>query len=186
MAGQLTEYLTDSRVRGNHPQGWRVSALESGRRAAFRPHRLSIRYSVEDGHEFSDPVISSSVKRSLLGTLIYGKQQEYELDDRTLAHVKVVVTARLRKRESFFLSWTRRGGSGPASVSLWIAPSVPLVFRFSTAEQEKLSRRWIESLMRLSYAEHSLVITPEDEVFAPPAGSASPTAERKLSGPQPG
>ena len=99
-----------------------------------------------------------------LGTLVYSRYQEYEFDYRTLAHLRVVIAARLRRRESFFLVWTRRDAHGSSSISLWITPSVPLVFRFPEGEGERLSRRWIEQLMRSPSVNRDLVVMPEEGI----------------------
>ena len=40
-----------------------------------------------------------------MGTLYYA-DQAIEMDDRTLAHLKVAVVTKLRRGESFTLSWT--------------------------------------------------------------------------------
>lgn len=108
-----------------------------------------------------------------MGTLSYGKKQRYEFDDRTLEHLRVVITARLRKRESFFLTWTPCDGRS-SPVSLWITPSVPIAFLSSSRERVVLSRRWVEQLMRASYSEHGLVLMPEP---AADQGSLSRGAE---------
>jgi hypothetical protein len=39
-----------------------------------------------------------------MGFLTYGGVQEYEFDDRTLAHLKVAITIKLRRQESFLMS----------------------------------------------------------------------------------
>ncbi|MBK0419637.1 hypothetical protein JD276_11395 [Leucobacter sp. CSA1] len=96
-----------------------------------------------------------------MGTLIYGRSLKFEFDDRTLEHVKVVVLARFRKRESFLLSWTQRDARGKGSMSVWISPDIPLGFQFEGDARGPLSREWIEALTKLSYTNQGLVIVPE-------------------------
>ncbi|MBO1902714.1 hypothetical protein J4H92_12230 [Leucobacter weissii] len=96
-----------------------------------------------------------------MGTLIYGGSSRFDLDDRTLEHVKVVVVARLRKRESFMLSLPQRGPFAVGSSSVWISPDVPIGFQFSSSRAGPLSRRWIQALMAMSYAPGGLAVVPE-------------------------
>ncbi len=48
-----------------------------------------------------------------MGTLIYGHGDlTVDFDDRTLAHLQVVIGTKLRRRESFLLSWSDDGQDG--------------------------------------------------------------------------
>ncbi|MFD3444536.1 hypothetical protein ACFDTO_08055 [Microbacteriaceae bacterium 4G12] len=50
-----------------------------------------------------------------MGTLFYGASRlEVTFDDRVLAHLQIVMTSKLRRHESFMLSWSvdRTDGSG--------------------------------------------------------------------------
>ena len=102
-----------------------------------------------------------------MGTLIYGKSQRYEFEDRTLEHVRVVIAAKLRRKESFFLTWTPDGAGRLGAVSLWISPEMPIAFQFSGTVQGPLSREWIAALTRLSYSDRGLVVVPERAVRGP-------------------
>lgn len=96
-----------------------------------------------------------------MGTLRYGRRQQYEFDDRTLEHLRAVIVARLRRKESFFFSWQRRGGGHADDVCLWITPTIPIAFEFDSAERVRLSRAWVQMLLRSSYSEQGLVLAPE-------------------------
>ncbi|WP_437440952.1 DUF7882 family protein [Rathayibacter oskolensis] len=48
-----------------------------------------------------------------------------------LAHVKLALTAKLRRQESFLLSWPIAADQGSGRMSLWMAPTLPLQFQFS-------------------------------------------------------
>ena len=96
-----------------------------------------------------------------MGTLIYGRTQEYDFDERTLEHLRVVITSRVRKNESFFLTWTAQRHRQTVTTSLWISPAVPLVFSFSSDTRVPISREWLQQLIRSSYSSQGLVIMPE-------------------------
>ena len=63
-----------------------------------------------------------------MGTLHYGAPPaSYDLDDRTLAHVELVVVAKLRRNESFALTLDGKGGKRS---TLWINSAATLRFDF--------------------------------------------------------
>ncbi|WP_345752271.1 DUF7882 family protein [Microbacterium rhizophilus] len=80
-----------------------------------------------------------------MGRLIYDHiGPAVEIDDRTLAHLKVVVTAKLRRHESFTLSWKRPDEFGRTTV--WIHPTIPVQFDFDGPEPTDLNRKWLQQL----------------------------------------
>ncbi len=53
--------------------------------------------------------------------------------------------------------------------SLWISPSIPLVFHFYGGKAPQVNRRWIEELMNEASAPHGLTVVPE------PSADTAPT-----------
>ncbi|MFS0733928.1 hypothetical protein ABC304_03330 [Microbacterium sp. 1P10UB] len=74
-----------------------------------------------------------------MGMLYYGDRAEpIEFPDALLAHLKVVITTKLRRKESFTLGW-RHTITDPAGRStLWLQESIPLRFVFTSVEAGKL------------------------------------------------
>lgn len=97
---------------------------------------------------------------------MYGPTHEYELDDRTLAHLKVTVSMKLRRQESFFISWVNPVEKGSGRVSLWVSPSIPLIFRFSGNTSPELNTVWLEVLNEFSHSARGVVLTSEAEAEA--------------------
>ena len=56
-----------------------------------------------------------------MGQLIYGAGTAYDMDDRTMSHVKIAVGIRLRRQESFYLTWSVPQSQGSGRVSLWLS-----------------------------------------------------------------
>ncbi|MEA9985708.1 MULTISPECIES: ATP-dependent DNA ligase [Subtercola] len=82
-----------------------------------------------------------------MGMLTYGSPgTDLHFDDRLLAHLQAVITAKLRRDEKF--GFTCSAGDGGGYVSVWVHPAIPLVFRFDGAERPTLNRAWIEALMQ--------------------------------------
>jgi len=96
-----------------------------------------------------------------MGALIYDGN-EVDFDDRLLAHLHVVIMQKLRRGESFCMSWRDRNDTGGRN-SLWLHPSIPLYFRFFGSKQPVINREWIQILVLASNSPQGLVVTPEPE-----------------------
>ena len=83
-----------------------------------------------------------------MGTLYYGGQDmAIHIEDRALAHLKVVIATKLRRNESFTLSWRHHDhDEAPGRSTIWLHPAIPLLFVFDEPEPPELSRAWIEDL----------------------------------------
>lgn len=93
-----------------------------------------------------------------MGTLIYGNAGvEMSLDDRALHHVRVVVLAKLRRGESFALTWENDQGQH----MMWLHPAIPLFFSFAGTGHPPLNRAWVDELMRTANSANGLEIVPE-------------------------
>jgi hypothetical protein len=105
-----------------------------------------------------------------VGTLIYGgSAMEIGIDDRALAHLQIVVGARLQARERFFLSWRDHSDVGSGRSAVWIDPSVCLVFRYSDARPVRINRAWLDALSASDNGSGTLILVPEPGVTATPA-----------------
>jgi hypothetical protein len=105
-----------------------------------------------------------------LGKLIYGNSGlEVEFDDRALAHLQVVIGAKLRRHEGFFLSWRDDPALGDGRSSVWLETAIPLFFQFTTSERHELNREWIEELTVSANQAHGLMLgaEPGEKLIAP-------------------
>lgn len=109
-----------------------------------------------------------------MGTLVYGDSGRFDIDDRTLAHLKIAITTKLRRQESFLLNWTIPAEQGSGRVSIWLSPGVPLQFVFSVPRPPELNRQWLEALERSSHGIRGMVLIHENEVgeYLQAAGNA--------------
>jgi len=106
-----------------------------------------------------------------MGKLIYGSQDsEYEFDDRLLAHLRVVIVTKLRRRESFTFTWDYPASNGSGRMSIWMDPSIPLQFRFFGGREPSLNRAWIEALSAVAASTMGLIPLPEPTPNDPPQG----------------
>ncbi|MER7797904.1 hypothetical protein [Microbacterium sp. NPDC096154] len=80
-----------------------------------------------------------------MGSLIYdGFGTPVRVDDRELAHLKMVITTKLRRAESFALSWLHSDGDGRSTV--WVHPAINLRFDFDDPEPPQLDPEWLARL----------------------------------------
>lgn len=74
-----------------------------------------------------------------MGTIYYGgSATPIHIEDRAMAHLKVVVATKLRRGESFTLAWRHEGTGQPGRSAIWLQPSIPLRFVFDTPDPEQL------------------------------------------------
>jgi len=103
-----------------------------------------------------------------MGSLHYGSPPAtFALDDRTLAHVELVVLAKLRRNESFALTLDEAKGGRS---TIWINASSTLRFEFAEQTAD-INREWLEELIDAANTTAGMKIVPEP-VKAPAAESA--------------
>lgn len=82
-----------------------------------------------------------------MGTLYYGSGgNPIEIEDRALAHLKVVISTKLRRGEGFTLTWRHPDDQPRGRSTIWLDHSIPLRFVFDDPEPTELSRTWLEAL----------------------------------------
>lgn len=109
-----------------------------------------------------------------MGRLIYAGATTYEMDDATLAHARAVATAKLRRHESFMLSWTIDLADGSGRVSLWVSPAVPLEYVFASVKPLRLDPVWLKVLDEMSTTPRGLVLVSRDEAHRIAEGEPAP------------
>ncbi|QTX03575.1 ATP-dependent DNA ligase [Agromyces archimandritae] len=104
-----------------------------------------------------------------MGKLIYNSSpRELDIDDRTLAHLRVAILGKLRRGESFAMTWDHGLDHGSGRTTLWLHPAIPLQFVFSGNRPPRLNRLWIQQLMLQANTAAGLQPVPEpdhDEPF---------------------
>lgn len=82
-----------------------------------------------------------------MGVLYYGANASaIHIDDRALAHLKVVIISKLRRDESFSVSWRHPEEEDNGRSTIWVHPAIPLRFEFEEPEAPRLNREWVEEL----------------------------------------
>jgi hypothetical protein len=96
-----------------------------------------------------------------MGKLTYDSTLTADFDDRTLAHLQVVIGAKLRRGESFQFTWKDDPAIGDGRSTLWIDEAVPLAFKYQQGPLPQLNSAWIEALMDAANSVSGLRVVPE-------------------------
>ncbi|BDZ47845.1 hypothetical protein GCM10025867_00860 [Frondihabitans sucicola] len=97
-----------------------------------------------------------------MGTLMYGNPGiTATFDDRALVHLQIVITAKLRRRESFLFSWSDSAAEGSGHSSIWLDPTSVLYFRFLGGRSPSINRSWLAVLEASANAGTGLVYSAE-------------------------
>ncbi|MFF2633447.1 ATP-dependent DNA ligase [Microbacterium sp. NPDC058021] len=102
-----------------------------------------------------------------MGRFIYDTVgNSVEVEDRTLAHLRIVFMNKLRRGEPFMFDVD--AGPGGDRRSFWIHPSVPLQFSFHGSRAPRINRVWVEALMQAASGPNGLTVVPEPREDATP------------------
>jgi hypothetical protein len=97
-----------------------------------------------------------------VGKILYGgTTTPIIINDRALAHLKVVIATKLRRNESFTLSWRHSEDQPHGRSTIWLAPSIPLRFVFDNPEPVDLNKAWIEQLANSASSSGGITLVPE-------------------------
>ncbi|SEB44565.1 hypothetical protein SAMN04489806_0653 [Paramicrobacterium humi] len=110
-----------------------------------------------------------------MAKLFYGANGiEIEFEERVLAHLKIVITTKLRQGESFLFNWQDDPEVGDGRSSVWLHPSIPLYFKFDEPVAPELNRRWIDEMFMTANSGPGLRLIPETKDAPAPTGRPSP------------
>lgn len=97
-----------------------------------------------------------------MGSIYYGGLGEpIHIEDRALSHLKIVIATKLRRQESFTLSWVHSDGDPEGRSTIWFHPSIPLRFVFDSKEAPPLNAQWIERLMHSANSTGGIMLVDE-------------------------
>jgi hypothetical protein len=88
--------------------------------------------------------------------------------DRILQHLQIVIVAKLRRGESFSLSWIVKTNSRSGRMSVWLNPAIPIRFDYDENIDYVINAAWIRALARSADSSHGLFVTPEPPVSSLP------------------
>lgn len=115
-----------------------------------------------------------------MGVLIYDNADPpISIDDRALWHLKTLILTKLRRGESFSVSWEHANPGNPGYTTIWLHPSIPLRFVFDSPERPALNRLWLVELNDSAIDHGGIVLTPEQ--IHPGAGNGTDESQSSPS-----
>jgi hypothetical protein len=97
-----------------------------------------------------------------MGKIIYGPGgSSFEVDDRTLAHLQLVILMKLRRNETFPFTWWPERNAGQGRVTVWFHPAQEVQFSYSGSKVPDINRRWVEELLMAANSGTGLRAMPE-------------------------
>ena len=96
-----------------------------------------------------------------MGKFIYDSNIKVDLEDRLLAHLQLVIGAKLRRGEAFHFTWKDDTSTGNGRTIVWVHPGVSLVYKFYGSRRPAINRVWIEALVYTANSATGLHVVPE-------------------------
>lgn len=96
-----------------------------------------------------------------MGKLTYEGGPRFEVEDRALLHLQLVITAKLRRGEPFALSWKDDASVGGGRTTVWIHPRSSIVFKYFGSRIPKINQAWVDALAFTANAPSGLYLVPE-------------------------
>ncbi|AZS41853.1 hypothetical protein ABTZ44_09310 [Microbacterium oxydans] len=94
-----------------------------------------------------------------MGTLEYNSSRPpIKVDDATLAHLKIVIGTKLRRHESFMMTWLPEEKNPAGRLTIWMHPAIPLILAFDGATMPEIDTKRIERMMEHLNARGELVL----------------------------
>lgn len=119
--------------------------------------------SIRDVAKLAYPHLATSSHRRVparkgdaLGRLIYAEHSSFDIEDRLLSHLRLVIMNKFRRGESFMIQLPQ-GSEGQRS--LWLHPASPLVMQFYGGRQAAIDLNTVEALMAQASSPDGLTLS---------------------------
>jgi hypothetical protein len=96
-----------------------------------------------------------------MGKFIYDGTVKVDFDDRTLAHLQVVIGTKLRRGEPFYFTWKDDMSIGDGRTTVWIHPRSSLVYKYYGSRKPRVNMAWIDALVYAANSPSGLYLLPE-------------------------
>ncbi|MFC7788402.1 DUF7882 family protein [Microbacterium sp. MAHUQ-60] len=94
-----------------------------------------------------------------MGTLEYNSSHPpIDVEDELLVHLKVIIGTKLRRQESFMMTWTSLPPADEGRMSAWIHPAIPLVLVFDSASPPPVDPERVTRMMNKLNARGELIV----------------------------
>lgn len=102
-----------------------------------------------------------------MGRFSYDGLVRVDFEDRVLAHLQLVIGAKIRRGESFTFTWKDDSTIGDGRTTVWIHPRAQIVYKFYGSRTPHINRAWIDALIYTANSPTGLYVVPEPPERAP-------------------
>ena len=95
-----------------------------------------------------------------MGTFTYDRVS-VDFDDRLLAHLEIVIVQKLRRQESFLMTWQDEMGMAGGRSGIWLHPAAMIHFHFAGNEKVVIDHDWVAILMISANSAMGLFVTDD-------------------------
>ena len=95
-----------------------------------------------------------------MGTISYDGMI-VQVDDRTLTHLQIVIINKLRRGDTFLMSWKDSADVGSGRSSIWLHPYVLVHFKFNGGRVPTINEKWLAVLTESADSSRGLIVTAE-------------------------
>lgn len=96
-----------------------------------------------------------------MGKFIYDGTVKVDFDDRTLAHLQLVIGSKLRRGEPFHFTWKDDTSIGDGRTTVWVHPRSSLVYKYYGSRRPRLNSAWVDALAFTANSPSGLYLVPE-------------------------
>ena len=115
-----------------------------------------------------------------MGSLYYGNvDSPIVMPDRILARLAAVATTKLRRSESFVVSWKGTGEEGEGRTTLWFQPAIPLRFVYDQAAAVPLNPATLREMADQATSNGGLILDADLDI--PEITAARPETRRPVA-----
>jgi hypothetical protein len=98
-----------------------------------------------------------------MGKFVFETSTKVDIEDRALAHLEHVITAKLRRGESFTFSWKEDLSVGSGRTTVWVHPHSSIVYKFYGGRAPSISPAWLHALAYTAASPRGLYLVPEPD-----------------------
>lgn len=111
-----------------------------------------------------------------MGMFTYDGKVKVDFDDRTLAHLQVVIGNKLRRGESFHFTFRDDPTVGQGRTTVWVHPRSSLIYKYYGSRVPPLNMAWVDALSYAANSPGGLHVMPEPPDPADTGAGSAPAS----------
>lgn len=105
--------------------------------------------------------VGTTRESCITGKFINDGGPKVEIEDGALAHLQLVICAKLLRGEPPSFSWREHQSVGGGRTTVWVHAGNSLAFKYSTVQHPHINRAWVDALAFAANTPTGLYMLPE-------------------------